>query len=182
MKKIKKLGEETYEKHGLETIRDLSAYRQDNWHGQYDRMLRWAERFRAISQQEIQIPNKSHTYFDTMYACFQNLFFLKDWIIKNSDLPNDDLNNFINNNEEIGICRDICNGTKHYNISHPSVDENFGIIHQYLPYHKVWNVAPYEIIICAGGKIYKPIELIEKCINIWDTFIYENLNLTGSVN
>ncbi len=166
----------------MQIIQELSAHRHGDWQGQYNRMMRWVQRFRELCKNEAKSSEKSHAYFDTLYACFQNIFFLKDWLRENTSLSSDDLNAFINSNTEIGVCRDICNGTKHYNISNPSIDNQFGVIRQYVPFQKTWDVAEWEIIICAGGQIYKPEDLILKCIEHWDNFIIEKLNLEKKVS
>ena len=139
--------------------------------------MRWIERFKSLASEEAKSSDKSHAYYDTMYACFQNIFFLKDWLIHETELNSADLTAFISSNKEIGICRDICNGTKHYNITNPSVDSEFGVIRQYNPYHLLWNIPEWEIIICAGGNIYEPYDLIIKCVEAWDLFIFEKLKL-----
>lgn len=108
--------------------------------------------------------------------------FLKDWVIQNTALTSDDLNTFINKNKELGVCRDICNGTKHYNVSNASIDKELGIIRQYAPFHKVWDVAEWEIIVCAGGDTYKPKDLINKCVELWSNFIEDKLNLIRTNN
>lgn len=161
----------------MRIIQESSTHRQGNWQGQYNRMVRWVNRFQELSQQEVKSSEKTHIYFDTLYACFQNIFFLKDWLRENTPISSHELNTFINSNEEIGVCRDICNGTKHYNISNPSIDDKFGIIKQYVPFNKKRDVAEWEIIICAGGRIYKPDDLIFRCIKLWDDFIRSKLNL-----
>ena len=166
----------------MKSTQAISAHRHRDWQGQYNRMMRWVERFKEISFQENKSNGKTHLYFDTMYACFQNIFFLKDWLVENSTLTATDLNTFINSNKEIGVCRDICNGTKHYNISNASVDKEFGIIRQYVPFHKVWNISEWEIVICAGGDTYKPYDLISKSVELWDDFISGKLNLERKIS
>ena len=144
-------------------------------------MIRWAEKFSTLDKQQSGFNEKTHEYFDMMYACFQNIFFLKDWLKNDTIISKNDLEEFINGNKEIGVCRDICNGTKHYNITNSSIDSEFGIIKQYNPHHKIWDQSEWEIIICAGGSIFKPRELIKTCIDLWDEFISEKLNLEKGV-
>lgn len=165
----------------MKTIKNESAHRYGGWQAQYNRMMRWVDRFKELSSKEHKESAKTHLYFDTMYTCFQNIFFLKDWLLHDTSLTSKDLNNFIDSNKEIGVCRDICNGTKHYDISSPSIDKEFGIIRQYDPHHDLWDSSEWEIIICAGGEIYKPYDLISRCIDLWDKFISNTLNLEKKV-
>lgn len=112
-----------------------------------------------------------------MYACFQNIFFLKDWLKEDSILTNSELNGFINQNTEIVLCRDICTGTKHFNIKNASVDNEFGIIREFNPMSKFNSKPKFEILILADEQKYKPISLIEICVVLWNEFIAEKLNI-----
>lgn len=143
--------------------------------GQYERMMRWAQRFKEISSEDEYKSEKTLAYFDIMFACFQNIFFLKDWLSETSIITKRELNLFINSTKEIGICRDICNGSKHYKISNASVDNEFGIIRNYDPFHKVWGISKYHIVIYAESDSYKPYELILKSIELWGNFIHDRL-------
>ncbi len=165
----------------MKTLQSISSHRQGSWQGQYNRMIRWSKKFNDFELKEKELETKTDDYFDALYACFQNIFFLKDWLCQETNLSSNELNNFINENKEIGICRDICNGTKHYNITNASVDKEFGIIRRYNPFHKTLNVPEFEIIICADGDIYEPSELILKSISLWDNFIAGKLKMDKKV-
>lgn len=173
----------------MKSIQEISAHRNDGWRGQYNRIRRWIDKFKNLSIAENKSSAKTHEYYDTMYTCFQNIFFLKDWLMNEASIEfqhiptlKDDLNTFINSNVVMGICRDICNGTKHYDINNPSIDSEFGFIRQYNPISKIQDNAEWEIIICAGGQVYNPLELIEECVSLWDKFIETKLNLFKSLN
>ncbi len=166
----------------MKSLQEISAHRDNGWKGQYNRMMRWTEKFNQISIDEYQSSDKTQLYFDTMFACFQNIFFLKDWLQNDAKVCKNKLNEFINLNKDIGLCRDICNGTKHFDITRASVDNEFAIIRQFNPLSKLMKQAESEIVICADGVIYKPNKLIGDCINLWDKFIAENLNLTKTLN
>ncbi len=160
----------------MKSLQKHSAHRHKGWKGQYDRMIRWSQRFqRAVSKDfgHRSVEIDSHEYFDTLFSCLQNIFFLKDWLLNDSEISSSELNHFINSNPEMGLCRDICNGTKHFEINHPSVDAEFSIIREYDPFHDVWNTPEYFIVILAGGEKYQPFDLINKCIDIWNKFLRE---------
>ncbi len=86
---------------------------------QFERMKRWYERIKKINQGEphnLSFINLSPGYFyDEFYAFFVNCYHLKDWI-QNDDtvkLPKNEVEHFINQNECIRVCADICVGIKH---------------------------------------------------------------------
>lgn len=164
----------------MEILKELSAHRQNGWKGQYNRMIRWSKRFQEIASKN-QDENKDHIYYGFFYASLQNIFFLKDWLKHDTNISNQELNHFINNNWEIGICRDICNGTKHFEINNPSIDSDFSIIREFNPFHKTLNQTSYKIVILAGGRKIEPFQLISKCIKLWNEFIDSKLAVNKKI-
>jgi hypothetical protein len=158
----------------MKIIQELSAHRQGGWQEQFNRINRWIDKFTYLEKSEEIAQDKSQEYFDTMYVCFQNMYILRDWLINTTSLTKEDLNKFIKDNKEIGICRDICNGTKHFNINNPSIDAEFGIIKGFNPLSSLNGLPTHYIIICAGGDQIKPLDLIKKSLELWETFISEN--------
>lgn len=110
---------------------------------------------------------------DFMFAFFQNCFMLREWIKKTSPLSKGDLDNLFNSTPELRICRDICNGTKHYSISKPSVDAEFSILREYDPSeasgHRLRIIVQDKNHV-ADGK-YDLLELAGKCLRIWEGFL-----------
>lgn len=101
-------------------LHDISAHTQGGWIGQYCRAQRWIGRFKELKYME---SANNDNYFDIMYACFQNIFYIKDWLVNDSSINLDKnlLHRFIKDNLEIGVCKDICNGTKHLTLNSNSV-------------------------------------------------------------
>ncbi len=159
----------------MKLLQDISIHRNDGWQGQYSRMIRWANKFLRYNEESNQ-DKLTHEYYDLLITVFQNIFYLKDWIMINSTLKKEDLNSFINKNWHIGLCRDICNGTKHFDINNPSVDSEFAIIRDYNPLNKILNEPEYKVVIIADGSKIQPDFLIRKCIDSWSLFIKENLD------
>lgn len=150
-----------------------SVHKDGGWKGQYWRMIRWHKKFIATNPGDFESPG-IHEQLDIVYACFQNIFFLKDWLIHDAHLSSTLLNDFINNNIELQLCRDICNGTKHFNLNHASVDADFTIIREYNPFHKVWNEQRNNAIILSGGHKFELKKLASDCISLWDLFLLTN--------
>ena len=81
---------------------------------QYDRLNRWYKRFKEINDGRTH-DKPSEIYQDDVYAFFINCYHLKDWI-KNDTVASsiaNNVENYINNNPELLLCADICNGLKH---------------------------------------------------------------------
>jgi len=87
---------------------------------QFERVKRWYNRFFEIT---FGMAHKRNTEFyqDEVYAFFINCYHLKDWIINEKSVKNKNkkqkLEDFINNNECMSLCADICNGLKHLELS-----------------------------------------------------------------
>jgi len=156
-----------------------SIHKYQGWEGQYYRMRRWFEKFQKTQPGNFEDPqiNEEH---DILYACFQNIFYMKDWLHHSAKISKAELNNFININLELKICRDICNGTKHFNLNSASVDDDFTIIREYNPFHKILEQDECHLIILTGGHKFELKHLAWQCINLWDEFIRDhNLKVIG---
>ncbi|MBP7555988.1 MAG: hypothetical protein KA821_06975 [Chitinophagaceae bacterium] len=147
-----------------------SIHKSDGWQGQYVRIIRWYIKFERTNPGNFESPVVDEEH-DILYACFQNIFILKDWLHHSGNISTQVLNKFINENLELQLCRDIANGTKHFNLSNASVDNDFTIIREYQHFHMVSNTPPYKVIILASGHKFDLKELAFKCINLWEQFI-----------
>src|SRR5258705_11876362 len=89
---------------------------ETTWEDQFDRMIRWYQRMKDIHS-EMNVNEQN----DIIYACIQNIFFMKDWCINSRNLSGETKKNLDTafgktGDPWLGIIRDICNGTKHYNL------------------------------------------------------------------
>jgi len=157
---------------GIEEILP-SIHKHKGWKGQYQRMIRWFNKFKNTNPGNFETFDIDEQH-DVLYACFQNIFHLKDWLENNANIDKKIINKFINNNLEMRLCRDICNGTKHFELTMASVDNDFTITREFDPFHKVFNSDKYKVIILAGGHKYELKELAWNCIQLWDSFIERN--------
>jgi len=156
----------------------ISIHNSDGWQGQYERMKRWDKRLETFNCQ-IKDTNQLHDFLDTLYVTYQNIFHLKDWLYKDNILDKNKLNDFVNQNKEIGICRDIANGTKHFTLDNNfSVDKDFLIMSAYDPSNedRYWSDNKIRIISRAG--LFDPFGLSKKCIALWTMFLCSENILT----
>ncbi|NDV15730.1 hypothetical protein GO009_06795 [Muricauda sp. TY007] len=153
-----------------------SIHRDGGWIGQFDRMTRWYYRFEKTQPWKFDAPDIDYQH-DILFTCFQNIFHLKDWLINDAKIDSKTVYDFINRNIELKICRDICNGTKHFDITQASVDTDFTIMREYQPFHKMTKSDEYRIIVIAEFKKYELKELARKSINLWVSFVTKHLDL-----
>src|SRR5580700_4784964 len=82
---------------------------------QYERMIRWYDRFKDINQGRLHTV-ASENYVDEIYAFFLNCYHLKDWIRNDPNAPQavqQMVEKHINANRPLRLCADICNSLKH---------------------------------------------------------------------
>ena len=148
-----------------------------NWSGQYDRMMRWYERFKEIDQgKKDYTPDFFHDH-DIVYAFFQNCYHLKDWIINDPSvtLPRNNVEDYIDKNDCLKICSDIANGTKHLKLDksrsgiNPTIDP-LRITTAFLPTGKIQDYKiKYSIGTTSG--YFDAFEIATQCVHKWKEFI-----------
>jgi len=66
-------------------------------------------------------------YLDVVYAFFQSCYHLKDWVLTDKIKTSSEIKKFIDDNDCIKICADICNGTKHFNLKNSQSKSSIAI-------------------------------------------------------
>ncbi len=152
----------------------LSAHKNGGWRGQYERLRRWHDLIHGISR--AKAIGETEQQHDFLYAYFQNCYHLRNWLQNSDAVTPEKLQEFFRLNEPMKVCRDICNGTKHWRIDHPSVDAHFSIGREYVPAD--WpgerpHVNESWFIICGDSK-RDVFQLADTCMALWDSFLRDN--------
>lgn len=141
---------------------------------QYERVKRWYERLRLVNEgKEFKLP--SDYYQDEVLAFFINCYHLKDWI-KNDPASKGlrrGVEEFVSKSEALGVCGDVCNGSKHLVITKGRISSNtkiggrnfFLALGESLPIFR----ARYKII--SGDKEYDAFDLATRCMEEWRMFL-----------
>jgi len=84
---------------------------------QFERVKRFYELFRKIDE-GVPINFPTNYLEDIVYSFFIFCYHLKDWIINDDtvEMSEKEVENFINQNECLTICANLCNGIKHYKL------------------------------------------------------------------
>ena len=152
-----------------------SIHKSNDWRGQYERVGRWHTRIHLAAN--AGTPDLE----DFLFAFFQNCYHLREWTLKASAVSRSDIDKLFNASRELRVCRDICNGTKHPVVDHPSVDPDFSIGREYdsqVP-------SGFRYFIIAGGNVAEPEEkprfmpsekvdlltLADQCLAVWKSFL-----------
>ena len=142
---------------------------------QFERLKRWHERLIDI-QRSLSVKDSLYSKYDdadfevdTFYAFFMNSYHLKDWLLSSGVVKKKEVEDFINTNLELKICRDLCNGSKHLNLTSPSTRSGpFGIATLHKEYTPIGKKRSYCVL--AEGK-HDVFDLANRCVAIWAEFL-----------
>lgn len=142
---------------------------------QFKRLHRWYEIFKKINDGKIH-DKPSDFYQDEVYAFFMNCHHLEDWIINDPAAASvaNKVEKFINNNRELSLCADICNGLKHLRLNkkeRSGENPKFGprIYRVHLGTEPTTIAAKYTINTLSGP--IDAFEIATKCMEAWESFI-----------
>ena len=146
---------------------------------QFDRVKRWYQRFVTIDEgRQHNLP--SDNYQDEVYAFFLNCYHLKDWIKYDESVgaAAAKVEGFINNNEEMKLCADICNGVKHLKVTKPrsNKDPRFGKRKFNLAVGGTETTIGVKYSIDTSNGPVDAYELATKCLRAWENFIVSNID------
>ncbi len=147
--------------------------------GKYTEQLlrteRWFKRFEDIhngSQQKLD----TECYQDDVYAFFMNCYHLKDWIKNDPSLNQIEckVEPYINDNECLQLCADICNGHKHLRLDKNRSRQNpqFTVRHYHAqigsPEGQTMQIA-FEVNTSSG--VRDAFEIASQCMVAWRDFV-----------
>jgi hypothetical protein len=122
------------------------------WESQYERLGRWSDRLRGTDSWR-----------------FLNCYALRDWLVNGSVLGSEVIDAAIRADLHMGLCRDLCNRSKHLVLSKPSVDPDFSIVRTYRGPNQ-----PPGIVVLAGGKMINLHDVAAQCMTFWENFLQEH--------
>lgn len=144
---------------------------------QFERVKRWHKRLEEISTDK-EHAHESDYYQDILYAFFQNLWSLRDWIINSGSLNREIVDNYFHTNTDMKICRDLANGSKHLIINSPALDRNISINKREY-YSRFLGGEPVQIetVYWVHAKGYPPLNafvLATTCLVVCEAFLRKN--------
>lgn len=143
------------------------------WRQQYERILRLRDKAQknktVIRSYALPYTFPREESIDDILTCIQHIHHLKDWLVSCGDMTSKEAHTFIDENPELIICQDLCNGTKHLTTKFREQKLNLT--------NKLKGIRPtekdrhadgeYIQIIHIDGKEYEAMKLVEKAIVIW---------------
>jgi hypothetical protein len=154
------------------------------WAEQWARVLRWYSLFEKTNAGREQDELTSEHYLDEVYAFFQNCFHLKDWLRQDpaSASAVGDVESVINNSLNLGLCADLCHGSKHMKLTRKvRVSRDTRITHQdaQIGVHdyalgtgpEVPSTFAAQYQVEAAGKTYDAFDIAKGCVAEWETYL-----------
>jgi hypothetical protein len=141
--------------------------------------LGWQTQFKTLERwhQRVMDAKSKDDLTDFLFAFFQNCYHFREWLELASDIPKADLDALFLANPELGICRDICNVTKHFSLSRqPSQKFEVSFVQEYCPsgnpyFKDGWFGGDAKLLVVTDDKNYDVRELAHQCLEIWKEFL-----------
>lgn len=114
---------------------------------------------------------------DDCISFFMHCYHVKDWLIALYGNKKE-IEAFINSNEELRICADICNGAKHYRITgelrsgaHQKVELDTVKSSTWLTGNGGFEVHQCKFSVVSEGTVFDALQLANKCMELWRSYI-----------
>ena len=141
-----------------------SLHKAGGWRGQWHRVRRWHSRVQTGEPVDRE---------DFLYAFFQNCASLRDWLKydRPESLEQRELEDLVKNHVELRLCQDISNATKHLQLSDPKMRREFAQAREYVPAPVKGGSPSSTIVLLADGQKYDALVLVDRCVEIWRSFL-----------
>jgi hypothetical protein len=154
--------------------RGNSADANGGWRNHYRRVHRWSRR--AIERCNDDSPEAQAEVVDFALAFFVWCFSLRDWLKASGDVSESELQQFATESSYWKYCRDISLRAKHFNVSSPSIDDDYGISREWDPYHGVLGTKAIVWNVWIDGKKIALDDVISGLTKDWEAFLNAKLN------
>ena len=154
-----------------------------SWEQQLDRTERNFNRAKQVCAGSVKsngigsIPDPDEC-LDQIFNFYLNCYHLKDWLINDKNFPADkkQVEKYINQNWELKLCADLCNGQKHFVLKRPRSGDEPKVAERKLrsrletsPTCSISQHIGYTINTKFGSM--DALDLAAKCLNLWKTFV-----------
>ncbi|WP_145930881.1 hypothetical protein [Acidihalobacter prosperus] len=148
-----------------------SLHKGRGWRSQLERMDRWyARMLHAKAKTDIA---------DFLFAFFQNSYHFREWLEATGGVTKKELDLLFKDHPELGICRDICNATKHFSLSTPpppNQQYEISFVQEHCPQNGPlsgdgWFGGEAKLTVVADKRNYDARDLAYQCLEIWKAFV-----------
>lgn len=143
---------------------------------QFERLLRSYARLESIYKGRAH-DTRSENYRDEVYTFFSNCYHLKDWLKNDPGFSGaKEVENYINANQELQLCADICNAHKHFRLDKPRSTEQPRVGGQKIDLKLGAREIAIKVkfTIDTGSGPIDAFDLATKCLELWKAFLVKN--------
>jgi hypothetical protein len=152
---------------------------------QIERTRRYLKRLKDIYNEVPYTLDTRDYYTDDVYSFFIHCYHIRDWIIRLNrlGLGPKDVDTFIDAHNELRICADLCNGTKHCELkytlrtnSQPHIASTSFVS---AGTNNEMKTTQGQFYILSDEKFYDALQLAESCMKLWDEFVNQLVDMAG---
>ena len=138
---------------------------------QLERTRRALSRLREVYRGRIH-DNTSEQYRDDVLCFFQNCYHLKDWLKWDpSGLFKAGVEQYVNQNRELQLCADLCNGSKHLVLTTPRSSEHPRLGGQSAEIDVGAQEIRIRFAVDTDTGPLDALDLATRCVDLWADFI-----------
>lgn len=150
------------------------------YHQQFERAKRYLERIRRIYAGTYSIVDSADYYDDEIISFFIHCYHIRDWILHLSKIPISpkEIDCFINDNEALKICADLCNGEKHCRLERatrtggrPHLASREWQATYFTPEAGVPSTQKARYKILSGDQWIDALAVAEESMELWEEFM-----------
>ncbi|MEM9796157.1 MAG: hypothetical protein AAF919_06690 [Pseudomonadota bacterium] len=146
-----------------------SADGNGGWRNHYRRMMRWSERtIKACSSDDKQSQSQ---VVDFALAFFVWCYSLRDWLKASEDFGEKEVAEFVSKQRYWKHCRDIALRSKHWDLSRPSIDADYGISRRKVLYSEALGSNQIQWIIWMDGDVLPLSSVVEDLTATWRSIL-----------
>lgn len=128
-------------------------------------------------------------YFDDVLSFFIHCYHVRDWTIHQAGatVGSRAIDSFIDSHEQLRICADLANGSKHCKLTRATRSGHQPLITDSEMAYSTWftgngggEVLKCSYRIVSGSQTHDVLELARECILLWEGFLDQNPSKTES--
>lgn len=139
----------------------------------WSRLRRLYNLIDSLEKKEIENKKVLDCKPDIYLSFFMQCYHLRDWLVNSESIKSHEVDKLIKDSYELGLCRNLCLGVKHYSISRPSPAElaDFGDMGAKMPVFRTLSKTGERVVVLADGKVHNAFELVTACMDQWKKFL-----------
>lgn len=144
-------------------------FQREGWQGQLRRVERWQVRLLSALDQSVEGLGDDDV-LDYLYAFCQASYHLRDWLVNSGAATKRELEDLMEQTPSLGLCREICNGSKHLLLDARHRSTRIGFMQEYRGsgHHRLRLIA-FEAR--TGGVNYEYVDsMIDDVVTAWRGF------------